>query len=86
MIKSKSVVKILNSKPPSSVVWAGTKPYIKGKHYLFFNKHKNGTEVINYEEFTGIALPSLALLNMEQKIQRSFMAFNKGLKKEAESN
>lgn len=75
---------ILKSNPPYLIEWVGTRPLIKGKHSFTFKKVKNGTEVINYEEFTGIGLPVVKLLNLKPKVEDSFKEFNKGLKTEAE--
>jgi hypothetical protein len=75
---------ILKSNPPYFIEWAGTRPFIKGKHSFTFKKNKKGTEVINYEEFTGIGLPLVRLLNLKAKIEDSFREFNLGLKREAE--
>ena len=76
---------ILKSNPHHFIEWVGTRPLIKGKHSFTFKKIKNGTEVINYEEFTGIGLPLVKLLNLIPKTEDSFREFNKGLKREAES-
>ena|SRR3989338_7259757 len=75
---------ILKSNPPYFIEWVGTRPFIKGKHSFTFRKIKNGTEVINYEEFTGIGLPLVNLLNLKPKVEDSFTEFNKGLKRETE--
>lgn len=84
IIKSKAKPVILKSNPPYFIEWIGTKPFVKGKHSFTFKKVKNGTEVINYEEFAGIGLPIISLLNLKPKIEESFREFNKGLKREAE--
>lgn len=75
---------ILKSSPPYFIEWVGTRPFIKGKHSFTFRKIKNGTEVINYEEFTGIGLPIVKLLNLKPKVEDSFREFMKGLKRESE--
>lgn len=77
-------VTILKSNPPYFVEWIGSRPLIKGKHSFTFKKVKNGTEVTNHEEFTGIGLPIMLILNLKPKIEDSFREFMKGLKKEAE--
>ena len=85
-IKSKARPIIIKSNPPYFVEWAGTKPIIKGKHSFTFKKIKNGTEVTNYEEFTGIGLPILKILKLRPKIEKSFRLFLRGLKRETERN
>lgn len=75
---------ILKASPPNFIEWIGTKPLIKGKHSFTFRKVKNGTEVINYEEFDGIGLPIINILNLKPKIEKSFKLFMQGLKREAE--
>lgn len=75
---------ILKSNPPYFIEWVGTRPFIKGKHSFTFKKIKNGTEVTNYEEFSGIGLPIVRLLNLKPRIEDSFREFMKGLKREAE--
>jgi len=76
--------KILKSNPPYFIEWIGSRPLIKGKHSFTFRKIKKGTEVINYEEFSGIGLPLVKLLNLKPKVEASFKAFMIGLKREAE--
>ncbi len=83
-LKTKANPIILKSNPPSFVEWVGTKPFIKGKHSFTFKKVKNGTEVFNYEEFTGIGLPVISILNLKHKIEDSFSMFMRGLKRESE--
>mgnify|MGYP001565303604 CR=1 FL=1 len=75
---------ILNSNQPYFIEWVGSRPFVRGKHSFTFKKVKNGTEVINYEEFTGIGLPIVRLLNLKPKIEESFRQFMIGLKREAE--
>ena len=75
---------ILKSNQPYFIEWVGTRPLIKGKHSFTFRKIRNGTEVTNYEEFSGIGLPIVKLLNLKPKVEESFREFNKGLKREAE--
>ena len=84
LIKSKAKPIILKSNPPYFVEWIGTKPFIKGKHSFTFRKIKNGTEVTNYEEFTGIGLLIINILKLKPKIEKSFKLFMQGLKREAE--
>jgi len=84
IVKSRAKPVILKSNPPHFIEWIGTKPFIKGKHSFTFKKIKNGTEVTNYEEFTGIGLPIINLLNLKTRVEDSFKEFNKGLKREAE--
>ena len=83
-VKSKARPIILKSNPNHFVEWVGTKPFIKGKHSFAFRKIRNGTEVINYEEFTGIGLPLISILNLKPKIEKSFEMFMGGLKRGAE--
>ena len=83
-LKTKARPRILRINPPYFIEWIGTKPFIKGKHSFTFRKVKNGTEVINYEEFDGIGLPIVKLLNLKPKVEDSFKEFNLGLKREAE--
>lgn len=75
---------ILKSNPPHFIEWIGPRPLIKGKHSFTFKKIKKGTEVINYEEFSGIGLPLVNLLNLKPKVEASFRAFMIGLKRESE--
>ena len=83
-IKSKAKPIVLRSNPPNFIEWIGTKHFLKGKHSFTFKKIKNGTEVTNYEEFTGIGLPIIRILNLKPKVENSFKQFLQGLKKEAE--
>lgn len=75
---------ILKSNQPYFIEWIGNRSFVKGKHSFTFKKIKNGTEVINYEEFTGIGLPIINLLNLKPKIEELLKQFMKGLKREAE--
>ena len=84
IVKSQANPVVLKSNPPYFVEWIGTKPIIKGKHSFTFKKIKNGTEVTNYEEFTGVGLPIITILNLKPKIEKSFKLFLQGLKMEAE--
>lgn len=83
-LKTKGKPIILRVNPPYFIEWIGTKPFIKGKHSFTFRKIKNGTEVINYEEFDGIGLPIINILKLKPKIEKSFKLFMQGLKREAE--
>ena len=83
-LKTKARPIILRANPPHFIEWIGTKPLIKGKHSFTFRKANNGTEVINYEEFSGIGLPVINILKLKPKIEKSFKLFMQGLKREAE--
>ena len=83
-LKTKAKPIILKSNPPYFIEWIGTKPLIKGKHSFTFRKVRNGTEVINYEEFNGIGLLIINILKLKPKIEKSFKYFMQGLKREAE--
>ena len=83
-VKSKAKPIILKSNSNHFVEWVGTKPFIKGKHSFTFRKVRNGTEIINYEQFSGIGSPIIHLLNLKPKIEDSFRRFMAGLKREAE--
>ena len=84
MLKAKAKPIILRVNAPNFIEWIGTRPLIKGKHSFTFKKVKNGTEVINYEEFGGIGLPIINILKLKPKIEKSFKLFMQGLKREAE--
>ena len=83
-LKTKAKPVILRVNAPNFIEWIGTKPFIKGKHSFTFRKIKNGTEVVNYEEFKGIGLPIINILKLKPKIEKSFELFMQGLKREAE--
>jgi uncharacterized membrane protein len=84
MIKSKSLTTVLRSEPPNLISWMGSKKILRGKHTFAFNEVANGTEVTNYEEFTGPGIPLFLILGLKSKMRESFKVFLKGLKKECE--
>jgi len=84
IFKSSSVARITECMPGRKVTWVGTKPLIRGKHTFVFRKLSKGTEVLNYEEFTGIGIPIIPILNLKAKINKSFQLFLEGLKKMSE--